>query len=128
MDTSLRWFGNYAAGALTAAVVAVAGCAAQDPPKLEGMEQKIETASTRLDHGAIALQYEQQAAADAASATRHQGYARIYRKNQDGPRSGGQQHLALATHCDTLAQTYQKAADENLAMAKLHRGLVGEAK
>ena len=127
MEKSCSWVGKCAAGALIAAVITLAGCAAQGTTKLEGMEQKIETASTRSDHDAIALQYEQQAAADAASATRHQGYGRIYRRNQ-GPRSGQQHHLVLARHCDTLAQTYQQAAEENLAMAKLHRALVVEAK
>lgn len=113
--------------ALAGAVVAIAGCAAQAPAAPVGIEQKIENASSRLDHEDVASQYEQQAGVDAATAKRHLGYAATYRKNKS-PRSGVQAHENLAKHCENLARTYERAADENLALAKLHRMLAVEAK
>ena len=129
MEKNFMWFRRGAGVALVAAMVTSAGCVAvaQGPTKPAGLEQKIEKASSRPDHEEIAAQYEQQAVADSAAAKRHQGYATTYRKNQ-GPRSGQQQSLTLAKHCDSLAQTYQRAADENLALAKLHREMAAGAK
>ena len=105
---------------LGGAVVALAGCATQAPMAPAGIEQKIENASSRLDHEELASQYEQQAIVDAAAAVRHKGYAATYRKNRS-LRGGVEAHAYLANHCENLARTYQQAADENLALAKLHR-------
>ena len=105
---------------LAGAAIALAGCAAQTPAFPTGFEQKIENANSRVDHEDIASQYERQAEVDAAAARRHQGYAGIYRKNTS-PRSGVHAHAKLAQHCESLARIYRQAADENLALAKLHR-------
>ena len=105
---------------LAGAAIALAGCAAQAPAFPTGFEQKIENANSRVDHEDIASQYERQAEVDAAAARRHQGYAGIYRKNTS-PRSGVHAHAKLAQHCESLARIYRQAADENLALAKLHR-------
>jgi outer membrane murein-binding lipoprotein Lpp len=124
MTKALRWFGG---GALIGAAIAVAGCASPLPVPPAGLEQKIEHAVGRTDHEDLASQYERQAAVDSAAATRHKGYAATYRKNRS-PRSGPEAHVALAKHCETIAQAYEQAANENLAMAKLHRGLAAEAR
>jgi outer membrane murein-binding lipoprotein Lpp len=113
--------------ALVAAAIALAGCAAQGPSTPAGLEQKIEQAVSRVDHEDIAAQYERQAELDAAAAKRHQGYAATYLKNR-APRSGPEAHLALAKHCEALAQTYRQASEQNLEMAKLHRELAAQAK
>lgn len=105
-----------------AAMIALGGCAVQTPAPTEGIEQKIASASTRADHEAIAEQYERQASRDAAAAKRHYGYAAVYRRNTS-PRSAPQAHEAMARHCDALARTYEEAAAQNLAMAKLHRSM-----
>ncbi len=112
---------------LAVAVVSFAACATQAPAPPIWAEQKIENPRSRLDHEEIAAQYERQAVVDAAAAKRHQGYAAIYRKNVS-PRSGAQEHLALAKHCENLARAYQQASDENTAVAKLHRQLAAETK
>lgn len=123
-----RWSGRKAViVAVLGALVSLSGCASQGPVAVEGLEQKIESASSRADHEEIATQYERQSVLDAAAAKRHTGYAASYRKNTS-QRSGVQQHLALARHCENLAQAYQKAADENSAMAKAHRELGAAAK
>lgn len=98
------------------------GCAAQLPSPPLGIEQKIENASSPSDHDDIASEYERQASVDEAAAKRHLGYAATYRRN-NSPRSGVQAHENLARHCEALARTYQDAAAQNLALAKLHREL-----
>ena len=84
---------------LAVAVVSLAACSTQGPTPPLGVEQRIETASSRLDHEEIAAQYDRQAVVDAAAAKRHHGYAQTYRRNVS-PRSGVQAHAALAKHCE----------------------------
>ncbi|MCW5660026.1 MAG: hypothetical protein KIT60_20180 [Burkholderiaceae bacterium] len=110
-----------------AVAITLGGCATQGPAVPAGADQKIENASGRVDHEALASRYEAQAAADAAAARRHQGYAATYRRNTS-PASGPQEHLALAQHCENLARAYQQAADENAALAMLHRELAAASK
>ena len=124
MRKKLRWLVMGAGVALLAAVATLGGCAAEGPTKPAGLEQKIENARSRADHEAIASQYEQQAGVDKTAAEKHQGYAKSYR--QAWANRGGQANMA--SHCENLAKTYQQAADENLALAKLHRQLAAEAK
>lgn len=113
--------------ALGVTMITLAGCATQGSMAPAGAEPRIESASSRVDHEGLASRYEAQAAADAAAARRHQGYAATYRRNTL-PASGPQEHLALATHCENLARAYQQAAGENAALAKLHRELAAAAK
>ena len=127
MTKHFNWVGAAARFTLAGAVVSLAACSTQGPTPPLRVEQRIETASSRLDHEEIAAQYDRQAVVDAAAAERHHGYAEIYRRNVS-PRSGVQEHAALAKHCENLARTYQQAADENKAIAQLHRQLAAEAK
>ncbi len=122
MTNYLKWVAAGGVAAIAAATITLGGCAAQMPSPPAGIEQKMENASTPSDHNDIASQYERQATVDAAAAKRHLGYAVTYRKNKS-PRSGVQEHENLAKHCETLARTYQEAADQNLSLAKLHRAL-----
>lgn len=106
--------------ALIVATAALGGCAVQRPGPPPGLEQKIETATSRSDHEDIATQYERQASNDAEAAKRHYGYAATYRKNIS-PRSGIASNENLAKHCEALARTYEQAAEQNRALARLHR-------
>jgi hypothetical protein len=115
------------ATAFGALLLGAAACTSQGPVQPSGFEQKIESATTRVDHEEIAQRYERQAGLDRAAAKRHQGYSAIYRKNVS-PRAGAEEHLAMARHCDKLAQTYLQAAEENLSMAKLHREMAASMK
>lgn len=123
-----QWFAAAARFTVAGAVMLVAACSTQGPssPPL-GAGPSIEHARSRPDHQEIAAQYERQALADAAAAKRHLGYAAIYRRNV-ARQSGAEEHAALAKHCESLARTYQQAADENNAAARLHRQLAAEAK
>ena len=122
MTNDFKWLKAGGLAALAGAAITVAGCTTQAPVPPAGIEQKIENASSRSDHDGVALQYEQQASVDAATAKRHIGYAASYRKNRS-QRSGVQANESLAQHCEALARTYEQAAQQNLAMAKLHRGM-----
>lgn len=127
MTNDFRFAGTQLIFALAVTAVTLAGCATQRPTAPAGAELKIESASSRVDHEGLASRYEDQAATDAAAARRHQGYAAIYRRNAS-PASGPKEHLVLAERCESLARSYQNAADENTAMAKLHRALAAAAK
>ena len=127
VTTHFNWSRAAARVTFAGAFASLAACATQGPTPPIRVEQKIENASSRLDHEEIAAQYDRQALVDAAAAKRHHGYAETYRKNVS-PRSGVQAHLALATHCENLARTYQQASDENTAVAQLHRQLAAEPK
>ena len=127
MTKHLRWFGAGAIVAFVGAAISVAGCATQLPVPPAGIEQRIESASSRSDHEALASEYERKASVDTDAATRHRGYAAIYLKNRS-PRSGPEAHVALARHCENIARNYEQAANENLAMAKLHRALATETR
>lgn len=104
------------------AAIALGGCASSGPAVTESIEQRIVNASGREDHEYIAQQFERQATLDAAAATRHLRYAAAYRRNTS-PRSGPEVHEPMARHCETLARTYEQTANQNLAMAKLHRSM-----
>lgn len=90
------------------------------------MPDRAEMAVGELNHGAIAAEYERQAAINAAAAKRHFGYATTYRRNTS-PASGVEAHKILAQHCENLARTYEQAANENLLIAKIHRQLARAA-
>lgn len=127
MTDEFRCAGSRLVFALTVMAVTLAGCATPRPTAPASAELKIENASSRVDHEGLASRYEDQAATDAAAARRHQGYAAIYRRNAS-PASGPKEHLILAERCESLARTYQNAADENTALARLHRALAAAAK
>lgn len=126
MTKHFTWVGDATRFALAGVVVLLAACSTQGPAASLGAEQIVETARSRLDHDELAARYERQAVVDAAAARRHQGYAQTYRRNVSA--QGSEAHSALAQHFERLARTYQQAADENNAVAQLHRRLASEAK
>ena len=87
------------------------------------METMIQTATTKGDHEALAMHYEQEAKALQEKAADHRRMAQTYAKSG---RYGGRPSTA-AWHCDALASKYEGAASENLELATLHRQLAEEA-
>jgi hypothetical protein len=126
MKWNNRTFGGKARLASLLAAAAVVGCASQAPTPWPAV-QATDYAKSAADHEGLAVQYESQAESLAAAARRHEGYAAVYRRNTSQS-SGRQEHLALAEHCEKLARTYQQAAYENLALAKLYRTLAAGGK
>jgi hypothetical protein len=104
---------------------ALSGCAVPATAILAAPEEGIDVALLAQDHEAIASAHERQAAADAASAKRHSGFAAIYRRNRSP--AGREAHEPLARHCEELARTYQLASSQKLSTARLHRELARQA-
>lgn len=109
--------------ALVAGGLLLQGCATQWTQRPPGLEQKIVNAHSRGDHDELAVIYEQQAEADRAVAKEHETRARTYRRE---PRYRGL-NLSMAQHCEAIAREYRQAAEENAALAKLHREIAKEA-
>jgi hypothetical protein len=83
------------------------------------MGPAIQNATTKADHEALATHFEEEAKAVRAKAAEHRAMAQSYAKSGGYAATKGN----LVQHCESLAATYQKAADENLALAKQHRQL-----
>lgn len=75
----------------------------------------IQNAKTPADHEKLAAYYDQTAADLAATATRHKELAVIYRR------------MPPAKHCNNIATSATKGAEEARAIAEHHRMLAKEA-
>lgn len=121
MKSNARWITGSALAIMVTASSILAGCASVPAASVTGLEQQVQSASTRSDHERIASAYEQQAGVERASAQRHERMARAYRQGRSAA-SG------MATHCDNLARMYTQTGDELLGLAKMHRQMAAEAK
>ena len=121
MKSNARWVTGSALAILVAVTSILAGCASGPATGVSGLEQQVQSASTRSDHERIALAYEQQAGAEKASAQRHERMARSYRQGRNAA-------PGMAAHCDNLARMYVQAGDELMGLAKMHRQMAAEAK
>lgn len=90
--------------------------------------QKIETAKTRADYEALAAFYEQEAKSLQAKAEEHKEMGKAYSKIGHLSGTAFKAKHNLVQHCDRLVEKYKGAAQENLALAKLHRELAAKAK
>lgn len=84
--------------------------------------QKIESAKTRADHEALAAFYEQEAKTLQAKAEEHKEMGKSY-----GKIGHLKEKHNLVQHCDRLVEKYKGAAQDSLALAKLHRELAAKA-
>ena len=105
-----------------AALLLISACAPIGKMTHE-MDTMIQSATTKADHEALAAHYEQEAKALQAKAADHRRMAQGYAKSGGYAVTKGN----LLQHCEALASTYGKAADENLELAKQHRQLAGGA-
>ena len=115
-----------ARGGLVAMAVALAlvGCAPAGK-MTHDMDARIQSASTKADHEALAAHYEQEAKALQGTAMEHQKLADTYRRTTN---YGKVSTAELARHCEQLAAKYQEAAKANLDLAKEHRALAADAR
>jgi hypothetical protein len=118
---------NYLSAGLIAIVLAVSGCATGEAQKSRAREapwKEAAAARTRADHDELAAWYVREAESARERAAAH-------RKMRDSyASSSGYFDLmtSMAGHCTNLVLKYQEAANENAALAELHRRLAGEAK
>ncbi|WP_077729686.1 hypothetical protein [Methylocaldum sp. 14B] len=103
--------------AMGVALALLSGCAPMNPHPMP-MEAAIQSAKTKADHEALAAHYEQ--AADEAR-QKVEEHKKLLAEYLRAPYLHGKHAIGFKTHCEYLIDLYSKAADENLAMAKLHR-------
>lgn len=95
----------------------LAGCAQPNPHPMD-MTQAIQGAKTKADHETLATHYEQAAQEAEAKVAEHKKLLEQYRNHSY---LYGRQAMTLEEHCESLINAYQKAADANTEMAKMHR-------
>ncbi len=122
MDTKSKRFIVLVWTAALAATLTTGGYAFGADQAQAALEQKIAGATTRADHESIAASYEQEAKALQAKADEHRQMAKAYAKT-----GFLKEKHNLAQHCDSLVKKYEGAANDNLALAKIHRDIAIKA-
>lgn len=113
MKTSLLIILFLALGLLTS-------CAEYNPHSMD-MDQAVHNAKSKADHEVLAQHYEEVAKEMQAKVDEHK---KILSEYESEPwLIGKQQATGFGVHCQRLIDVYQKAAEENLEMAKMHREL-----
>ncbi|MDP1666678.1 MAG: hypothetical protein Q8L79_16325 [Methylobacter sp.] len=95
----------------------LAACAEMDPHPMN-MDLAVQNASSKADHEALAKHYEEAAEEMRVKAEEHK---KLLRQYQSKSYLYGRQAEDFKAHCQKLADVYEKAAEENLSMAKMHR-------
>jgi hypothetical protein len=112
MKTSLLIILFLALGLLTS-------CAEYDPHSMD-MDQAVHYAKSKADHEVLAQHYEEVAKEMQLKVEEHKKILSQYERE---PWVFGKKATGFGVHCQRLIDVYQKAAEENLEMAKMHREL-----
>jgi outer membrane lipoprotein-sorting protein len=97
----------------------VSACAEKDPhPMNMNMDMALQNAETKADYEALAKHYEEVAGEMRAKAEEHKKLLSHY---QSKSYRYGKQAQDFKAHCERLVDVYEKAAEENLEMARMHR-------
>ncbi len=86
-------------------------------------QQRIDAAQTRVEHEALAVAYDREAADARGKAAEHRGMAVRYQTYPAG--SGGGK---ISAHCNAIARSYDGIAADYDGMATGHRHLAGRAR
>jgi hypothetical protein len=95
----------------------LAACAERNPHPMD-MSQAVQNAKSKADHEALAEHYEEAAKEMQDKVDEHK---KLLSQYQSESYLYGKQAQDLKAHCQRLIDVYEKAAEENLSMAKLHR-------
>lgn len=95
----------------------LAACAEMDSHPMD-MNWALQNAKTKDDHEALAEHYEE-AAQDMQKKVKE--HAKLLSQYQSKSYLYGRQAQDFKAHCQRLVDAYEKAAEENLRMAKMHR-------
>lgn len=95
----------------------LSACAEMDPHPMD-MSQAVESAESKADHEALAKHYEEAAKEMQLKADEHKKLLSHYEAKSY---KYGRQAQDFKAHCERLINDYEKAAEENLEMAKMHR-------
>ncbi len=92
-------------------------CAEMNPHPMN-MDLAVQNAKTKEDHEELAEHYEEAAQDMQEKAKEH---AKLLSRYQSKSYLYGRQAQDFKAHCLRLIDVYEKAAEENLSMAKMHR-------
>ena len=92
-------------------------CSEMNPHPMD-MSQAVQNAKTKADHEALAIHYEE---AEKEMLLKVEEHKKILGQYESKSYLYGRQAEDLKAHCRRLIDVYEKAAEENLSMAKLHR-------
>jgi endonuclease III len=95
----------------------LAACSEMNPHPMD-MSQALQNAESKADHEALAQHYEEAAKEMQLKIDEHK---KLLSQYQSKSYLYGRQAEDLKAHCQRLIDVYEKAAEENLSMAKLHR-------
>jgi endonuclease III len=95
----------------------MSACAEMNPHPMD-MSQAVQSASSKSDHEALAQHYEEAAKAMQLKVEEHK---KLLSQYQSKSYLYGKQAQDFKAHCERLIDVYEKAAEENLEMAKMHR-------
>jgi len=99
------------------AIGLLSACAEFDPHSMD-MNQAVHNAKTKADHEALAQHYEEAAREMQVKVEEHK---KLLSQYQSKSYLYGRQAEDFKAHCERLIDVYEKAAEENLSMAKMHR-------
>jgi hypothetical protein len=95
----------------------LSACSEMNPHPMD-MTQAVQNAETKADHQALAEHYEEAAKEMQLKVDEHK---KLLDQYESKSYLYGRQAEDLKAHCLRLIEVYEKAAEENLRMAKLHR-------
>jgi endonuclease III len=95
----------------------LSACAEMNPHPMD-MSQAVQSASSKADHEALAKHYEETAKEMQLKVDEHKKLLSLY---QSKSYLYGKQAEDFKAHCQRLINDYEKAAEENMEMAKMHR-------
>jgi hypothetical protein len=97
----------------------MAACAERNPHPMD-MSQAVQNAESKADHEALAIHYEETAKEMQLKVDEHK---KLLSQYESKSYLYGKQAQELKAHCQRLIDIYEKAVEENLSMANLHRQL-----
>ena len=95
----------------------LAACAEMNPHPMD-MSQSVQNAKSKADHEALAQHYEEAAKEMQLKVEEHK---KLLNQYESKGYLYGRQAEDLKAHCLRLIDVYEKAAEANLEMAKMHR-------
>lgn len=95
----------------------LSACAEMDPHPMD-MTQAVQSAETKADHEALAKHYDEAAEEMQLKADEHKKLLSHYESKSY---KYGRQAQDFKAHCERLISDYEKAAEENREMARMHR-------
>lgn len=94
------------------------------PVEPEQLDRLVMEAKSKEEHENLAHYFEQEAKALQAKADRHEKLAEAFEKGGSYEKVKG----FMLQHCNAMIRNYRAAAEDNLALANMHRQLAAEAR